>query len=47
MFLYKVFFFVTQKLGVSAITVFENEGVPNDASESAFQFIVRNSCIKV
>ena len=44
-FLYKVGSFVTQnKIFVSAITVFKNEGVPNDTSESAFQFIVRNSC---
>ena len=27
-------------------SVFEHEGVPNHTSESAFQFIVRNSCIK-
>ena len=25
---------------------FENEGVPNNTSESVFRFIVRNSCIK-
>ena len=25
---------------------FEHEGVPNDTSQSVFQFIVRNSCIK-
>ena len=32
---------------VAAVTVFENEGALNDISESAFQFIVRNSCITV
>ena len=31
---------------VSAVTVFENEGVPNDVSESVFQLIVGNNCIK-
>ena len=43
-YLQKICFFVTF---VSAVTVnvFENEGVPNNTTESAFQFIVRNSWI--
>ena len=31
---------------LSVVTVFDNEGVPNNNSESAFQFRMRNSCIK-
>ena len=47
MFLQKLCFFVTiNYIFVSAVAVFENEGVSNDTSESAFQFIVRNGCIK-
>ena len=47
MFLHKICFFVTpNKIFVSVVTVFENEGVPNNTSESAFQFILRNNCIK-
>ena len=36
----------TYDMEYTYITVFEHEGVANDTSESAFQFSVRNSCIK-
>ena len=31
---------------VSMVTVFENEGVSHNTSESVFQFLVRYGCIK-
>ena len=31
---------------VSTVTVFENEGVSDNTSESVFQFLVRYGCIK-
>ena len=46
-FRHAVCFFVTQNLVfVSAVADFENEGVLINTSGSAFQVIVRNSCIK-
>ena len=48
MFLHKICFFVTKYLMfVSAVSFLENEGVPNNTSESAFHVIMRNTFISL
>ena len=37
---------VLYRIFVSTVTVFENEGVSDNTSESVFQFLVRYGCIK-